>query len=295
MKIAFQSDLHLEASDIYVSNPDNADVLILAGDIAVVSRMADFNDESDNYHSQRYHEFFIRCSQCFDHVIMVCGNHEFYHGDIKDTVDKLKQYLKYIPNLHILNNESIEINGYLFCGATLWTDMNNEDVDTLYTIKSRMNDFKLISNRSNIVEYKVDGERKYRISNLLPIDTVQLHRKSVEYFESMLQLDKKTIIISHHTPSFKSVAPQWAADTLTNGAYHSDLAWLINKYDNLKGWFCGHTHDRHCYTINQATILCNPRGYRNHDAGYDTFMMQVTDIEDTSEILDSQYWSFFPR
>ena len=112
MKIAIASDVHLEFGDLILKNEENADVLILSGDICVA---ADFR-ESDAYgivehgKSQRYYDFFSRCAFEFPKVLYVAGNHEHYHGDFAETFTILRNFLGHIQNLHILDLSLIHIS-----------------------------------------------------------------------------------------------------------------------------------------------------------------------------------------
>src|ERR1700730_15180911 len=54
-------------------------------------------------------------------VLYVPGNHEFYGCDIDRTVEKARQAAAG-TNVRILQNDSVEIDGVLFVGGTLWTD-----------------------------------------------------------------------------------------------------------------------------------------------------------------------------
>ena len=61
MKIAVCSDLHLEFGPISLENKDNADVLILSGDIIVVNDLQEkdsYNIRGENDKSNQYHTFF---------------------------------------------------------------------------------------------------------------------------------------------------------------------------------------------------------------------------------------------
>jgi len=60
MKIAICSDLHLEFGDINLQNTDNADVLILGGDICVASDIGkpDSNNFMEGAKSNRITDFF---------------------------------------------------------------------------------------------------------------------------------------------------------------------------------------------------------------------------------------------
>ena len=105
MKIALASDVHLEFGDLEFDNTDNADVLILGGDICVANDITQrdlYNTMGEEYRSNRFHAFFERCCDRFPHVIFIVGNHEHYHGDFAKTVPHFKDVLGYLPNLHIL-------------------------------------------------------------------------------------------------------------------------------------------------------------------------------------------------
>ena len=156
MKIAIASDVHLEFGDLFFKNEENADVLILSGDICVAS---DFRDP-DAYSmvqggkTQRYIDFFTRCAFQFPKVIYVAGNHEHYHGDFAETFSILRKYLGHIENLHILDKEHVIVDGVTFIGGTLWTDMIAQDPVTLAHIRGMMNDFRIIENSTEMVSYK---------------------------------------------------------------------------------------------------------------------------------------------
>ena len=82
-KLAICSDLHLEFADINLQNTENADVLILAGDIMVAQDLHDFPEQnvrtaamlemlsSRQEKVQRFRDFFKRCSFQFPKVIYI--------------------------------------------------------------------------------------------------------------------------------------------------------------------------------------------------------------------------------
>ena len=49
---------------------------------------------------------------------------------------------------------SFDLDGVTFIAGTLWTDMNKEDPSTLYGIKGYMNDYRIIEDSSEVVNYK---------------------------------------------------------------------------------------------------------------------------------------------
>lgn len=54
--------------------------------------------------------------------IYVAGNHGFYRGSIKESLEDGKAATVGFPDVHFLENEADTIGGVRFVGATLWTD-----------------------------------------------------------------------------------------------------------------------------------------------------------------------------
>ena len=251
MKIAYASDLHLEFQHITLNNTENADVLVLAGDICTVK----------HFHSRpemelAYHEFFKNVSEQFKHVVYIVGNHEHYHYQFVHTVNDLKLKLAEFKNIHVLDNEVFDIENYTFVGSTLWTDMNKGDPLTLHAVRDMMNDFRIIRKEH-------EG-----FTNLKPHDTVIRHKQTLDYIGSVVaeKHDEKFVVVGHHSPSFQSVHEQYRGETLMNGAYHSDLSEFILDRPQIKLWTHGHTHHCFDYMIGETRVFCNPRGY----IGYET-------------------------
>ena len=69
-----------------------------------------------------------------------------------------------------------------------------------------------------------------------------------------------TVVVSHHLPSWRSVAPAFAR-SVSNAAFVSDLDDLVGR---STVWIHGHTHSSHRYAVGGATLVCNPRGYPRH-------------------------------
>jgi predicted phosphodiesterase len=247
MKIAYCSDLHLEFQDLTLSNDKGAEVLVLAGDICTVK----------HYHSRpemekSYHQFFQRVSEQFSHVVYVVGNHEHYNYQYNTTVPDLKRKLAEFKNIHVLDNESFELENKLFIGSTLWTDMNNECSLTMNAAAFGMPDFR-------IVKY-FDGVNYMKFT---PQQSVREHNKSRDYIKQVLRnsKDKDVVVVTHHSPSHQSIAPQYKHEELMNGAFHNQLDYMMEMAENVKAWIHGHTHDEFDYTIGITKVLCNPRGY----------------------------------
>lgn len=106
MKILLASDLHFEfhkdAGVSFVKSCPDADVLVLAGDIATRS----FLDIALNAFATRYQD-----------VVYVPGNHEFWGGTYNSLFDIRAKLAR---NVHWLYRDVKVIQGQRFVGSTLW-------------------------------------------------------------------------------------------------------------------------------------------------------------------------------
>lgn len=267
MKLALGSDLHLEFGVLELHNTENADVLVLSGDICVAKHL-----NGVHHHDGRYRKFFQECCERFPRVIYVLGNHEHYAYDIQHTTERLKRELVY-DNLHILDDETVDIGEYTFIGVTLWTNMNEEDSLTLYHVDSMMSDYRTILNSARTLN---EWDKPARLT---PEDTVVLHNKSMDYVNHVSHdADKKYVVVGHHCPSFNSVHPKYAHDKIMNGAFASALDSFIAYRPQIRLWTHGHTHEPFDYMIGQTRVVCNPRGYSGHEPQADSFKLQYIEI-----------------
>jgi Icc-related predicted phosphoesterase len=236
LKIHILCDLHVEFGD-FVPPVVPADVVVLAGDVHVKDRglrwILDQNFESP--------------------VLYVLGNHEFYRGKFPGLIDKLKQDAKG-TNVHVLENESVEIGGYRFFGCTLWSNMDllGHNHASSIAAADTMNDYRLIR-----------LSKTYR--RLSPSDTKAWHFRSVRKLREFLVRgdSARTIVVTHHAPSIKSIVDRYRADPVS-AAFASNMDDFILEYQP-RLWIHGHTHESFDYRIGKTGIICNPRGYAPRD------------------------------
>lgn len=277
MKIAVCSDIHLEFGPIELNNTDNANVLILSGDICVAKDLP----HSDSKKGDISRKFFRMCALRFPHVLYVMGNHEHYHGDFATTGKIIKEELAQYANVHLLDRETKVIDDVTFIGGTLWTDMNKEDGITLMHMKSMMNDFRMVKNSARKTHYKDTlGNSHVRIARFTPDDAVEDHKKMLECIKIMVEdkHDQKFVVVGHHAPSKTSTHPRYVDETIMNGGYSSDLSEFILDHPQIKLWTHGHTHENFDYLIGSTRIVCNPRGYINYEASADNFTLKTVEI-----------------
>ena len=284
MKIAVCSDLHLEFDTLTLENTENAQVLILGGDICVANdiNVKDDYDIMDRFgRSATIHKFFQECCDRFPYVVYVMGNHEHYHGDYANTLANLRSRLGYLRNLHVLDKETLVVDDVTFIGGTLWTDMNQEDSTTMSHIKGIMNDFRRVKNSNREVNYK-DHEGKFhtRAATFCPEDTVADHKLMMAYIAEIIlgKWNQKFVVVGHHAPSRASTHPRYAHQELINGAYSSNLDEFIINHPQIKLWTHGHTHDDFDYLIGSTRVVCNPRGYADYEDRADTFQLKFVEV-----------------
>ena len=293
MKVAVASDIHLEFGDLFINNTDNADVLILSGDICVAADLGkpDPHNFLEGARSNRIADFFKRCSFQFPQVLYVLGNHEHYHGDFATTGTKIKRMLESngLSNVHLLDREIQVIDGVTFIGGTLWTDMNDSDPLTLRHMKDMMNDFRCVDNSNRTVSFKSfdateEGRQiptfRTRVAKFSPEDAVEEHIKMKDYIQHIIEgkPEQKFVVVGHHAPSKMSTHEMYKDDTIMNGGYSSSLDDYILAHPQIKLWTHGHTHHVFDYMIGSTRVLCNPRGYDGYEDRADQWQLITVDV-----------------
>ena len=153
MKIIIYSDLHLEFGTEFQPPADsNADLMILAGDIFSFRDFRPFEQLLDGWNKP---------------VLYVTGNHEYYTQKTMDAGERaFRTWLEqYWPNVMMLQDEAVTINGVQFFGGTMWTNFAGANLEAMTVAKQQMNDFRLIVSPSARL--------------LKPEDTVSFHERFV--------------------------------------------------------------------------------------------------------------------
>lgn len=137
MKIFLASDIHTEHSNssfdptLYYEQldfdyPEDADVIVLAGDIG----------EWINGLEWARHRFKDK------ETIYVAGNHEYYDSDLS-IINEMRSKAKDL-GIHFLENDAVIIDSVRFLGCTLWTDFNCYSEYEIAKAWRDMNDYRYI-------------------------------------------------------------------------------------------------------------------------------------------------------
>ncbi len=232
MLLHILSDIHIEFEPFEPPTTE-ADVVVLAGDRHVGTKGLEW--AKDNFKDE--------------HVIYVLGNHEYYGQALPKLTNKLKE-LSRGTNIHILENDKLEIDGVVFLGCTLWTDFKlfGDPRIAGYEASQKMTDFK-----------KIRVSPSYR--KLRSIDLAGIHFKSLNWLKNELDNNKggKLVVVTHHSPSMRSIPNDYRED-VRSAAFASNLDEFV-KRSGAELWVHGHLHVEKDYMIGGTRVVCNPRGY----------------------------------
>jgi Icc-related predicted phosphoesterase len=237
LRLWILSDLHLELTRGWDlpsggARPD-FDVLVVAGDL--ITRMERGVAWLQARVADRHQ------------VVFVPGNHEFYGTDIDRTVEKARAAAAG-SNIHILQNDTVMIDGITFVGATLWTDFDLfGDAEYAMTAAAEsMNDYRKIRLRN------------YEL-RLRPKDTLKRHIESRDFIARELRKPGRHVVVTHHGPHPVGIRRGFERDIIS-AAYASDLTDLI-----VSGapdvWVYGHSHESRQDFVGSTRLVTNAKGY----------------------------------
>ncbi len=239
MRIQYLSDPHLESHAFTLKVRQDADVLVLAGDIAPAK------------HSHRLEKLLAETNG--KPTVLIYGNHEFYNNRMEDVEEQRTALCKRYPNVHLLDDSWVVINGVQFIGTTLWSDFKMH-----FTADGRYGSFPTTA-KQIAAQGITDFHRiAYRGRIFTPDDAAELHAKARHLIDVRRSTNWPTVVVSHFLPSPLSIDPQFANSTL-NPYFASNCEDLMGG--NMLAWIHGHTHASCKYRVNGTQVACNPRGY----------------------------------
>jgi predicted phosphodiesterase len=155
----------------------------------------------------------------------VLGNHDFYGGQmIQDGIQ-----IMVLPN------------GMKLLGCTFWTDFNSGDPAAEMAFRHQIVDnFQIKPGSVALVERMKE-----------------IHKANLD----VISKEKPDIVVTHHAPSFLSVAEQYKAAGMINYSFVSNEDNFIRANPNIKYWFHGHTHNPVDYMIGDCRVIANQLGY----------------------------------
>lgn len=236
------SDLHIELSRRWdlppVGERPDYDVLVVAGDL--IPRM------------ERGVKWLL--DRVSDRpIVLIGGNHEAYGVDLDITLAKARAAAAG-TNVHILENEKLEIDCVTFFGAVGWTDFDlfGDQARCMQVAGDVLNDYKKI---------RVDAYRR----RLRPSHTLARHMETRAFLERELskppKIGERRVVVTHHGFHREAIGRDHEHD-LISAAYASDAA-----IEGADLWVYGHTHESRDFRVGGdansggTRVVTNAKGY----------------------------------
>ncbi|NSX06879.1 metallophosphoesterase [Cupriavidus gilardii] len=249
MKLRVLSDLHLE-HHTPESVPDcDADLVVLAGDIA------------NGRHGIDWAARHLRGP-----IVYVPGNHEYYDSTFTRVDAQMAAAAAAHRQVHLLTGgvavfELPDQTPVRVLGTTWWADyalFGRERIDdAMQACAKVMLDHRLISVEDDAADD--EGGEHGAVRRFTPADALARHRAESAWLASELDkpFDGATVVVTHHAPDLGSLDPRYAHD-LASAGFISRRPDLVQRADL---WIHGHTHTSFDYRVDRARVVCNPRGY----------------------------------
>lgn len=245
MKILYFSDMHKEfpKQDALPDLPpdEDYDVVVAAGDIGYELQGVKWLERKFPNHP----------------VLFVPGNHEYYTNDFGHVKHLFKMY---DGPVKILDPGAIWIDGVVFIGATMWSDLK-------------------LKNYYDLSPARVEASIADFRWGFTAADMLKLHEQELDYVVE--QLENKdiwntdaTVVITHFVPTQLCVHPKWLGSPL-NPYFTNDHDHLMEDYGYDLHIF-GHTHDRFDIIHPSGTrVVGNPHGYPGETPDFEWKIVEV--------------------
>lgn len=255
-KFEVVSDIHLDRLngtgekgiqfiDSVLENP-KAPTLLIAGDVGF----------HNDFHSAY---FFDQAKRKYNQVLCVLGNHDYWGFDyLKDDPFKYWSDRFKADNIQFLSLSEpnpVKIESTIVIGGTLWSEL---DPVFEVVIQGVLNDFKAIKN------FSLD-------------DYQALHSKELTNLKTEIEKykDEKTLILTHHAPTFKTTE-RWSESPIKT-CFCTDLEKIIEFSPQIKAWVFGHCHEPDAITIGHAQVVDHSFGYYNdtNNNSYKPYLLEI--------------------
>lgn len=262
MKISYISDLHLDfyikqfqdrSINRFIDNTfkeDSADILIISGDIS-----------HSNALTKRFLELLIQ-KKIYRKIFLCLGNHDYYLISKKSSqkykynsfnrINEMKNMIKEIENVQLLDGEVIEFEGKKIFGMNGWYDGSyyhrltsgyGQKIEDFW--RDVMNDSSYVKGIEDFLELAKIEKDKFR-----------------KFFDDYKDI-KIDLAFSHVVPISEPIVLEDKYKTdKASGFFTFDGLFEIQKM-NILNWVYGHCHDRKSFEIFGTNFHINALGYPN--------------------------------
>jgi predicted phosphodiesterase len=246
------SDIHLEFPLTFSKMPKlepKAKICCLLGDICTLQKKSE------------YEKFLVEYCPHYEQVLVLLGNHEFYHGDYESVKLEWRNFLMeqmkekhQITNIKLLDCDTFDVpeHNIRFLGATMWTHVSDE---TATDVQKTIKDYVAVKN--NGIKITVQ-------------DTNTWHEREITWLKEQLeqaqQSNQSVIVLTHHAPTHKKTSsPEFSStnhDKVKQAFARDELEELMKQYSSvIKCWCFGHTHYNSDQKLYGVRVVSNQLGY----------------------------------
>jgi Icc-related predicted phosphoesterase len=174
-------------------------------------------------------------------LFYIYGNHDYYGRQTIDW-DQAETHVK-----------EVVVDDVKIRGATLWTEMTDNGDWLHYT--------RNLADNSYIRKMTLESYQKVH----------KAHKKWL--FES-----DADVLIMHHSPSYKSIAPRFIGDDC-NMFFATELSNIIlDMKKPPKLIIHGHMHNKSDYMIGDTRVICHPRGYPDENPWFKNYEPLILEV-----------------
>lgn len=203
---------------------EGVDVLVIAGD---------FCTWQTNDHSR----LVFKNLKQFKKILYVPGNHDHWHAGPGHLMSaRFRKLEKAFPNVSVLDNRVLEVQGHRFIGGTMWFPRTE--------VRGYWSDFAFVHGGQDWIAGQNEAFLDLARNEIRPGD----------------------VVITHHLPSYKSVGAVFR-DSPTNKFFVTECDELI-KQTRPQLLLHGHTHLSADYDLGATRVVCNPFGYPTERTGF---------------------------
>lgn len=273
-RIHVLSDLHLNTAPYKIPANLHFDILVAAGDIGPIQVAVPW------------------LAAVGRPVVYVLGNHEFYGHDVFEAAEEARELAKGAC-VHVLEQNSVVIQGVRFLGATLWTDFWNWDPPLVQAAYAEVQDYRYLSVAPWYRQADSAAARR-RVAALArpPLEAEEdkerfssavaygIHHDTVSWLERELcqPFAGPTVVVTHHAPSRACLTEFGVGQGLLNpanwprmkrhrnlvrlAAYASPLEPLLARHrEKIAAWVYGHLHMHADFLVEGVRVVANARGH----------------------------------
>lgn len=258
MKFYYLSDIHINhhvqftnhsekweratkafVTECFVAKDSKSSTIILAGDFSEWNVQTKWVFEELSLH--------------YKYVVGVVGNHDLYLLSKKQVgkykrnsmnrIKELMEMLSGFKNVHLLQNETVTLDGVTIAGTRLWYTLTTPESKAFFSEMSNDSNY-IFPNHNEFYE--------------------DYNQEDLVFYNSLSNVD---LMVTHVPPIHPKTSPYPYSECYTT------------KIDELKStrWVCGHQHVKCQEQVLDTTFYMNPMGYPN-ESSFTDFNLESFEI-----------------